>query len=121
MTRDVPLPEAQKHYVEKDDYNAFIYHQRNLDANNRTLQVIHDAERLLDICGGDFDDTSEYQLLIRLLKEQTTFITTGPALREKKEKEDPSKVLLNPSDPEATSVKRLAVNIGDMQRILQKQ
>lgn len=107
VTRDVPLPEAQKHYVEKDDYNAFIYHQRNLDANNRTLQVIHDAERLLDICGGDFDDTSEYQLLIRLLKEQTTFHNDGTRrLREKKEKEDPSKVLLNPSDPEATFRKK---------------
>ena len=103
VTRDVPLPEAQKHYVEKDDYNAFIYHQRNLDANNRTIQVMHDAERLLDICGGDFDDTSEYQLLIRLLKEQTTFHNDGTRrLREKKEKEDPSKVLLNPLDPEAT-------------------
>ena len=107
VTRDVPLPEAQKHYVEKDDYNAFIYHQRNLDANNRTIQVMHDAERLLDICGGDFDDTSEYQLLIRLLKEQTTFHSDGTRrLREKKEKEDPSKVLLNPSDPEATFRKK---------------
>ena len=107
VNRDVPLPEEQKHYVEKDDYNAFIYHQRNLDANNRTIQIMHDAERLLDICGGDFDDTSEYQLLIRLLKEQTTFHNDGTRrLREKKEKEDPSKVLLNPSDPEATFRKK---------------
>lgn len=52
--RDVTFPEAQKHYVEKDDYNAFVYHQRNLDANNRTILVMHDAERLLEICGGYF-------------------------------------------------------------------
>ena len=111
VNRDVPLPEEQKHYVEKDDYNAFIYHQRNLDANNRTIQIMHDAERLLDICGGDFDDTSEYQLLIRLLKEQTTFHNDGTRrLREKKEKEDPSKVLLNPSDPEATFRKKAGSN-----------
>ena len=51
--------------------------------------------------------TSEYQLLIRLLKEQTTFHNDGTRrLREKKEKEDPSKVLLNPSDPEATFRKK---------------
>lgn len=87
----------------KKDYNAFIYHQRELDANERTIVVMHDAEKLLELCEGDFDDTSEYQLLIRLLKEQTIFNDDGTRrLREKKEKEDPSKVLLNPSDPEAT-------------------
>ena len=38
-----------------------------------------------------------------MLKEQTIFNDDGTRrLREKKEKEDPSKVLLNPSDPEAT-------------------
>ena len=45
--------------------------------------------------------------MIRLLKEQTTFHNDGTRrLREKKEKEDPSKVLLNPSDPEATFRKK---------------
>lgn len=114
VSRGVALPKKQKHYVEKDDYNAFIYHQRELDANERTMVVMHDAEKLLELCGGDFDDTSEYQLLIRLLREQTTFNDDGTRrLREKKEKEDPSKVLLNPSDPEATFRKRLASNIWD--------
>ena len=107
VSRGVTLPEKQKHYVEKDDYNAFIYHQRKLDANERTIVVMHDAEKLLELCEGDFDDTSEYQLLIRLLKEQTIFNDDGTRrLREKKEKEDPSKVLLNPSDPEATFRKK---------------
>lgn len=85
VTRDVALPKAQQHYVEKDDYNAFIYHQRNLDVNDRTLMVMHDAERLLEICEGDFDDTSEYQMMIRLLREQTIFNDDGTRrLREKK-------------------------------------
>ena len=48
---------------------------------------MHDAEKLLELCEGDFDDTSEYQLLIRLLKEQTIFNDDGTRrLREKKEK-----------------------------------
>lgn len=68
---------------------------------------MHDAERLLELCEGNFDDTSEYQLLIRLLREQTTFDDDGNRrLREKGEKEDPSKVLINPSDPEATFRKK---------------
>lgn len=107
VSRGYDLPEHQKHYAQKDDYNAFIYHQRELDANERTILVMHDAEKLLEISEGSFDDTSEYQLLIRLLKEQTITDDDGTRrLREKKEKEDPSKVLLNPSDPEATFRKK---------------
>lgn len=107
VSRGYALPEQQKHYAQKDDYNAFIYHQRELDANERTIVVMHDAEKLLEISEGSFDDTSEYQLLIRLLKEQTITDDDGTRrLREKKEKEDPSKVLLNPSDPEATFRKK---------------
>lgn len=103
VQREIELPDAQKHYIEKDDYNSFIYHNREQDAVGRTIQVMHDAEKLLELCEGDFDDTSEYQLLIRLLKEQTIFDDNGTRrLRDKKEKEDASKVLMNPADPEAT-------------------
>ena len=105
--RDIKIPDAQHHYIEKDDYNRFIYHRREEDDLERTVTVMHDGEKLLQLCGGDLDDTSEYQLLIRLLKEQTIFDDDGSRrLREKKEKEDPSKVLLNPADPEATFRKK---------------
>lgn len=84
--------------------------------------VMHDAEKLLEICGGDFDDTSEYQLMIRLLREQTIFNDDGTRrLREKKEKEDPSKVLLNPADPEATFRKKAGTSIWDMLQISPKR
>ena len=66
---------------------------------------MHDAEDLIEICDrtGDFDDTSEYQLLIRLLKERTIIDDDeNRRLRKKEEVENPSEVLLNPSDPEAT-------------------
>lgn len=107
VRREINIPEDQKHYVQKDDYNKFIYHQRNLDATERTVVVMKDADRLLELCEGEVDDTSEYQLLIRLLKEQTIFDDDGTRrLRTQKEKEDPSGVLLNPSDPEATFRKK---------------
>lgn len=48
------IPDAQKHYIEKDDYNRFIYHNREQDAAERTILVMHDAEKLLEICEGDF-------------------------------------------------------------------
>lgn len=103
VQRELQLPDAQSHYVGKDDYNYFIYHNRKIDAAERTVAVMHDAEKLLELCDGNFDDTSEYQLLIRLLKEQTIFDGDGTRrIRNKAEKEDPSKVLMNPADPEAT-------------------
>lgn len=103
--REITLPEEQYHYIEKDDYNRCIYHKREIDATERTIVVMHDAEKLIELCDktGDLDDTSEYQLLIRLLKERTIIDDDGSRrLREKEEVENPSEVLLNPSDPEAT-------------------
>lgn len=119
--REIKIPDAQHHYIEKDDYNRFIYHNREKDATERTVIVMHDAEELLKLCDGSLDDTSEYQLLIRLLKEQTTFDNDGSRrLRDKKEKEDPSKVLMNPADPEATFRKKAgAKHIGYVGNIVE--
>ena len=103
--REITLPEEQCHYIEKDDYNRCVYHKRELDATERTIAVMHDAEKLIALCDktGELDDTSEYQLLIRLLKERTITDDDGTRrLRRKEEVENPSEVLLNPSDPEAT-------------------
>lgn len=76
-----------------------------LDAAGLTIIIMHDAEKLIALCDktGELDDTSEYQLLIRLLKERTITDDEGfRHLRQKEEVENPSEVLLNPSDPEAT-------------------
>ena len=103
--RDISLPQEQHHYIEKDDYNRCIYHKRELDATARTVVVMHDAQRLIEICNktGELDDTSEYQLLIRLLRERTILDDDGSRrLRQKEEIDNPSEVLLNPTDPEAT-------------------
>lgn len=105
VKRGTKLSDGQQHYVEKDDYNRFIYHQKSTSVTERLLTVMHDAENLIGLCdaGGDFDDTSEYQLLIRLLKERTIIDDDGSRrIRKKEEVEEPSKVLLNPSDTEAT-------------------
>lgn len=107
--REAELPETVQHYTQKDDYNRFIYHQRDIDAVERTVCVMHDAEELVELCdgSGDFDDTSEYQLLIRLLRERTILEDNGSRrLRKKEEIEEASKALLNPSDPEATFRKK---------------
>ena len=57
--REITLPEEQYHYIEKDDYNRCIYHKREIDATERTIVVMHDAEKLIELCDktGDLDDT----------------------------------------------------------------
>lgn len=58
-----------------------------MDATERTIVVMKDADILIKICDstGDFDDTSEYQLLIRLLKERTIIDDDGSRrLRQKR-------------------------------------
>lgn len=86
--REVSLPDKQRHYSEKDDYNRYIYHKREQDVVERTISTMHDAEKLIAICDttGDFDDTSEYQLLIRLLKEQTIFDNDGSRVSVRRKK-----------------------------------
>lgn len=82
----------------KDVYQ--IRYKKNGDFTERTIVVMHDAEKLIELCDqtGDLDDTSEYQFLIRLLKERTIIDGDGTRrLRKKEEVENPSEVLLNPS------------------------
>ena len=102
--RGMVLPQKMEHYLEKDDANKVIYHNRHQDVYERVSIVIRDGEDLLQLCRGDFDDTSEYQLLIRLFKEQTTFDDGDHKrrLRKKDEMKNQSTFLRNPSDPEAT-------------------
>lgn len=79
VQREVTLPEEQRHYIEKDDYNRYTYHNRAQDVTEKIIAIMNDAEKLIEICDktGDFDDTSEYQLLIRLLKERTIIDDDG--------------------------------------------
>lgn len=97
---EITLPEEQYSYSDRDDYDCCIYHKREIDAARQTMVVMHDTEKLIELCGktGDLDDTSEYRLLIHFLKERT--IIRQAALK-KEGVERPFEVLLNSSDPEA--------------------
>ncbi len=96
------IPESMSHYCEPEDYNRVIYHMRSTDAETRMKAVLLDAAMLSQICGDKYDESSEYQLLLRVIREQTSTREDGSLhLKDKKDSMD-SKVLLNPSDPDAT-------------------
>ncbi len=97
------IPEGLEHYCEADDLNKVIYHMRSENTDDKIKSVIEDASLLLHKCKGEYDDSSEYQLLIRVINEQTTEDTDGNLqLKSKDDKTLNSSILQNPSDPDAT-------------------
>ena len=94
---------GMEHYYDPNDYNKVIYHSRSEEAGERIRQILADADKLLTVCEGACDESSEYQLLVRVLKEQT--IVEEGENRRLKTKEDgkmDAQILQNPSDPDAT-------------------
>ena len=108
LARDVAktgcdLPESLQHYIQADDRNRIIYHNRSEDTSEKISTVLKDAITLKNLCGTDFDNSSNYLLLIRVLKEQTISDEEGKLrLKTKEDGEMDATILQNPSDPDAT-------------------
>lgn len=66
------------------------------------FQISDDADKRLTICGSDFDDTTEYQLVLRCLSEQTVLENSTRRLRNKEDGGFSSSMLQSPTDPDAT-------------------
>lgn len=94
---------GMEHYYDPGDYNRVIYHSRSEDAGEKIRQILADADELLSACEGACDESAEYQLLVRVMKEQTVIDETGiRRLKTKKDGQMGPQILQNPSDPDAT-------------------
>ena len=72
---------------------------RSQNTDDKIKTVLEDASILLHKCKGKYDESSEYQLLIRVINEQTTEDTDGKLqLKSKDDKTLDSSILQNPSD-----------------------
>ena len=97
------IPSGMEHYYEPDDLNKVIYHTRSMDVNDKMNKVLCDASLLVKKYAGSYDASSEYQLLVRVIGEQTTEDENGSlALKDKNDKTMGSTILQNPADPDAT-------------------
>lgn len=96
------LPEDLKHYIDPNDFNRVIYHQRSTNADERMNQLLSDADKLLALCESDYNTSTEYELFIRCLSEQTIVENKKRRLRTKEDGGMKSSMMQNPSDPEAT-------------------
>jgi hypothetical protein len=92
---------AMEHYLDEDDKNDTIYHRKNEEIAGRLQAVIDDAAALIRELGEAYFELPEYQLLRRVLKEQTETTTEGKLIPTDKKNILPSS-LQNPSDPDAT-------------------
>jgi hypothetical protein len=96
------LPDELKHYIDPNDFNRMIYHQRSTNADERMKQLLMDADRLLTLCESDYNDSTEYDLIVRCLSEQTIVENEKHGLRTKEDRGMKSTMMKNPSYPEAT-------------------
>ena len=100
---DLKLPEQLRHYTQADDRNRVIYHNRSEETSEKIAAVLQDATELKELCGTDYDESSNYCLLIRVLKEQAIPDSEGNLrLRTKEDGGMDSSILQNPADPDAT-------------------
>ena len=96
------LIKGMEHYCDPNDYNKIFYYSSDSDTVNQLDTILKDADCLLESCGTDYDDVTEYQLLVRCLSEQTVVEEASRRLRMKEDGGFHSKMLQNPSDPDAT-------------------
>ena len=89
-----------EHYLDEGDKNDTIYHRKSEEISGRLQSVIDDAGTLTRDLGGAYFELPEYQLLLRVLKEQTETID-GKLIPADKKNILPDS-LQNPSDPDAT-------------------
>ena len=95
------LPDDLKHCLDPNDFNRVIYHQRSTDADDRIKQLLADADKLLGLCESEYNDSTEYDLFVRCLSEQTVVEDEKRRLRAKEDGGMKSSMMQNPSDPEA--------------------
>lgn len=99
---ELMIPADMRHYLEADDLNQVIYYAKGEDIEPRLQKVIHEAIRMKEILEDDEWHTfSQYQLLIRLINEQTKEDGTAKDRKELK-----AEYLQNPNDPDATYRKK---------------
>lgn len=91
-----------EHYYDPNDYNKTFYYNDSTATDNQINRILSDADKLLTRCNSEFDDTAEYQLLLRCLSEQTVVENNSRRLRNKEDGGFCSSMLQSPTDPDAT-------------------
>ena len=99
---DEQIPKDMLHYLEENDRNQVIYHCKDEESQTRLQTAVNDLATLKELLDMDkFRELQEYQLLLRVLREQAKQAEDGKMI-PKENSEITSGSLQNPSDPDAT-------------------
>ena len=94
--------EELQHYTQADDRNRIIYHNRSEETSDKIAVILKDAATLKELCAGKYDESICYQLLLRVLQEQTIENEDGTLrLRTKEDGGMNASMLQNPANPDA--------------------
>lgn len=101
--RNCTLSEGLLHYTEADDRNRVIYNNHSDETSAKIAAVLKDAAALKEFCGTDYAGSGNYQLRVRVLREQAVQEEDGTyRLHMKEDGGMGSSILQNPADPDAT-------------------
>lgn len=122
------IPEGLEVYLKESHRNKVIYRTKNDECKSKLKKLLEDAKTLYDAAvtaGGSITETEEFELLKRMLGEQTDyddddFDDLDPDNIEAKDgTELKSDILQNPSDPDATFRQKYEGNIGYTANVLE--
>lgn len=91
-----------EHYYNPNDFNQTFYYSDSSRTDGQIHSVMCDADKLLASCSLGYDGSTEYQLLLRCLSEQTIIEGGVRRLRNKEDGGLSSSMLQSPTDPDAT-------------------
>jgi len=107
---NIDLPKELKHFLNSEDRNLFIYQTKSDDTESKMDVMLREAKILKDLCGEKYDESSNYQMLIRVLKEQTVDESGTLRLRKPEDGGMDSNMIQNPTDPDATFRFKAGIN-----------
>lgn len=77
------LLDVLEHHYDSKDFKQNFYYSDSSRTEEQIRSILCDADKLLSLCGSDYYDTTEYQLFIRCLSEQTIIEDSERRLRHK--------------------------------------
>ena len=113
------LLQGMEHYLNSDDKNRVIYHNRAEDRASKIQAIIEDGAKLMESLGDAGAELPEYLLVKRLLEDQSIVDAEGKYVAKDNRAISPTS-LQNPSDPDATYRKKAGKgNIGYTANVVQ--
>ena len=98
------LPKALHHYLDKEDENVILYHNKEQSYDERINQVVSEAQEILQMCEKhpEYRALKQYDIFVRILNEQCRPDEEGTYSLRQKGEGMTSDMVQSPYDTEAT-------------------